>query len=86
MDGAQTQPGKQHHAGAKWHFNMWCILGVWLSTETADMGMMQETGLLKAQKQTRETQEPGGEKQRQWMFLVMIKLIFFFFFLLENSD
>lgn len=31
VDGAHTQPGKRHHAGAKWHFNSRCILGVCLS-------------------------------------------------------
>lgn len=47
VDGAHSQPGKGHHAGAKWHFNTRCTLGVWLSTETAGMAMMQEIGLLK---------------------------------------
>lgn len=35
LDGAHTQRGRRHCAGAKWHFNTWRILGAWLSDETA---------------------------------------------------
>lgn len=41
------QSGKRHHAGAKWHFNTRCILGVRLSTQTAGMAVKQEIGSLK---------------------------------------
>lgn len=51
------QPERWHHTSAKWHFNMWCILGVWLSTESAELAMMQERGLLKGKETGKKTRK-----------------------------
>lgn len=53
VDGAHTQPGKRHPAGAKWHFNTQHILWIWLSTQTVDSAMTQKIGSLEdREKQT----------------------------------